>query len=129
MPNVRVAKISVDDQAWLHDTYFHDMTCMSIGIWTTGSEFFEEQHCLVILICIKKRDGLKYAMRQRVYEATVAYLDQEQEMNGLWILVSVHGCNIKCCPRIPDVALSAEGNTLGDKAYQRGLDADGLCHH
>jgi hypothetical protein len=27
------------------------------------------------------------------------------------------------------VAFSAEGNTLGDKACQRRLNADGLCHH
>jgi hypothetical protein len=66
MPDVRVAKISVDDPAWLHGTYFHNMTSTSIGIRTTDSEFFEEQGCLVTLFCIKESDGLRYVMKRRV---------------------------------------------------------------
>jgi hypothetical protein len=60
MPDVQVAKISVGNPVWLHDTYFYDMTCAGVGIWTTSNEFFEEQVCLMVLICIKERDGLKY---------------------------------------------------------------------
>jgi hypothetical protein len=57
------------------------MTSASVGIRTIGSEFFEEQVSLVILICIEERDGLKYVMKQRVYDAALTYLDQEQKMN------------------------------------------------
>lgn len=118
MPNLRGCKVSVDDQVRLHDAHFHDMTRTSICIRTTGSEFFEEQVCLFMLIRIEECDGLKYAMRQRVCEATVTNLDQEQKMNGMWIMVSVYECNIKCCPRIQYMTFSAEGNTLGDIACQ-----------
>jgi hypothetical protein len=52
MSNVRVAKISVDDQAWLHHTYFHDTTRKKIGIRTSGSQLFDEQHCFLILLCV-----------------------------------------------------------------------------
>jgi hypothetical protein len=62
MPDVQVAKISVDNPAWLHDTYFYDMTYASVGIWATGNKFFEEQVCLAVLTCIEEGDGLKYAM-------------------------------------------------------------------
>jgi hypothetical protein len=103
----------------VNDTYLHDTTRESIGIRTTGSEFFEEQVCLVMLICTEERDGLKCMMKQRIVcKATVTYLDQEQEVNGFWILISVHECNIKCCPRIPNMVFSAEGDAFGDKAYQ-----------
>jgi hypothetical protein len=57
------------------------MTCASVGIRTTGSEFFEEQVSLVVLICIEERDGLKYVMKRKVYDAAMTYLDQEQKMN------------------------------------------------
>jgi hypothetical protein len=93
------------------------MACACIDIWTT-SKFFEEQVCLIMLICIEERNGLKYEMKEGACDTTATYLDQQQEMNNLWILVSVHECNIKCCPRIPDVAFSAEGNTFGDITYQ-----------
>jgi hypothetical protein len=67
----------------VEDTYLHDTTRESVGIRTTGSEFFNEQVCLVTLICIEEGDGLKRVMKRRVCEATVTYLDQEQEMSGL----------------------------------------------
>jgi hypothetical protein len=83
MPDVRGCKVSVNDQTRLHDAHFYGMTCTSITIRTTSSEFLEEQVRLIILTCIEQCDGLKYAMRQRVCEAAVTYLDQEQKMNGL----------------------------------------------
>jgi hypothetical protein len=39
-----------------------------IGIRTSGSEFFDEQHCFLVLICVEECDGLKYRMKQRVCE-------------------------------------------------------------
>jgi hypothetical protein len=65
MPNVRVAKVSVesvDDPVWLDDTYFHDMTSTSITIRVTDREFFKEQDCLVTLFCAEESNGLKYVM-------------------------------------------------------------------
>jgi len=77
MPNVRMENISINDPAWLYDTYCHDMTCTSIGIRTTISEFFEEQVCLVILVCIEESNRLKYRMKQIVCKASVTHLDQK----------------------------------------------------
>jgi hypothetical protein len=57
----------------MDDTYLHDARCESVGIRTTGSELLEEHACLVMLICIEKRDGLKYAMRGTLCEANVTY--------------------------------------------------------
>ena len=56
-------KLVFDDPAWLHDTYLYNMTCESIGIRTTGSEFIEKEVCLLMLICIEEGDGLKYVMK------------------------------------------------------------------
>lgn len=66
MPNVRVAKISVDDPVWLHDAYFYDMTSTNISIRATSREFFKEQGCLITLFCAEESDGLKYVMKRRV---------------------------------------------------------------
>jgi hypothetical protein len=68
MSKVRVTKISVDEQAWLHHTYFHDTTPEKIGIWTSGSQLFDEQHCFLVLICIEEGDDLKHIMKQRICE-------------------------------------------------------------
>jgi hypothetical protein len=79
-----------------------------------------------MLICIEEGNGLKHAMKQRICEKNSTYLDQEKKIVGGWILVGEHGCDVECCPCMPDVALSAEGDAFGDVAYQRGLNADGL---
>ena len=50
-------------------------------------------------------------------------------MNDRRILVREHECHVKCSPRVLKLLFPAEGNALGDIAYQRGLNADGLCRH
>jgi hypothetical protein len=42
------------------------MTSGGIGIWTNGSQLFDEQHFFLALICVEECDGLKYRMKQRV---------------------------------------------------------------
>jgi hypothetical protein len=68
MSNARVAKISVDDQAWLHHTYFHDTTRKGISIRTSGGQLFDEQHCFLMLLCAEEGYGLGHAMKQRICE-------------------------------------------------------------
>jgi hypothetical protein len=46
-----------------------------MGIRTTGSEFFEEQVCLVMSICIEEGDSLKYVTKQIVCETDATCLD------------------------------------------------------
>jgi hypothetical protein len=46
------------------------------------------------------------------------YLDQEKKMVGVRILIGKHGCDVECCPRLPDKALSAKGDAFGDVACQ-----------
>jgi hypothetical protein len=58
-----VIKISFDDRAWLHDSYFHNTTPERIGIRTSSSEFFDEQHCFLVLICVEECNDLKYGMK------------------------------------------------------------------
>jgi hypothetical protein len=58
-----VTKISVDDQVSPQYTHFHDTTPAKISIWTSGSEFFDEQHCFLVLICVEECDCLKHAMK------------------------------------------------------------------
>jgi hypothetical protein len=55
----------------------HNTTRENISLWTTGCEFFEEQVCFIVFICIEEGDGLKYVMKRKSYEANVAYLNQE----------------------------------------------------
>jgi hypothetical protein len=80
MPNARARKIRFYDRAWLHDTYFYDTTAERINIRTSGAEFFDEQHCFLMLICIEEGNGLSYAMKQRICEKNSTYLDQEKIM-------------------------------------------------
>jgi hypothetical protein len=81
MSNVRVVNISVDDQVRSYDTYFDDTAPQKICIRTSGSQFFDEQHCFLMLIRIEERDGLKYRMKGRIHEANLMYLDQKKK-NG-----------------------------------------------
>lgn len=102
MPNMQVAKINVDaGYIIVTSTIWYARV---ISIQTSGSKFFEEQVCLVVLICIEEHDDLKYGMKQSVCKANVTYFDQKQEIDGLRILFCVHWCNIKCYPRVPNMA-------------------------
>jgi hypothetical protein len=56
------------------------MTPERIDIRKSGGEFFDEQHCLLVLICIEEGNGLKHAMKQRISERNSTYLDQEKIM-------------------------------------------------
>jgi hypothetical protein len=53
-----------------------------ISIWTSGSEFFDKQHCFLVLICIEECNSLKYRMKQRIGETNLTYFDQEKKMVG-----------------------------------------------
>jgi hypothetical protein len=44
-------------------------------------------------------------------------------MNGFAIFVSEQEREVKCCPGIADVPLSAQSDAI---TYQRGLNGDGL---
>jgi hypothetical protein len=50
-------------------------------------------------------------------------------MSLLWISIHGHECEVKNFGRVPDLTLSAEGNSMGDKAYQGRLNNDGLCRN
>jgi hypothetical protein len=57
-------------------------------------------------------------MKQGICETNFTYLDQEKNMVGGRILVGEHGCDIECCPCLPDKVLSTEGDAFGDVACQ-----------
>jgi hypothetical protein len=80
MSNVEIAKISVDDQVSPQYTHFHDTTREKISIWTSGSEFFDEQYCFLVLTCVEECDGLEGEMKQRTCKTNLTYLDQEKKM-------------------------------------------------
>jgi hypothetical protein len=82
MSNVEVAQISVGDQVSSQCTHFHDTTPEKISLWTSGGEFFDEQHCFLVLICVEECNGLKCEMKQMIYETNLIYLDQEKKMSG-----------------------------------------------
>jgi hypothetical protein len=68
MSNVEDAKIRVDDQVSLQYTHFHDTTPENVSIWTHDGEFFDEQHCFLLLICVEECYGLKCEMKQNMSE-------------------------------------------------------------
>jgi hypothetical protein len=80
MSNVEVAKIRVDDHVSPQYTHFHDTTPKTIGLWTSGGEFVDEQHCFVVLICVEECYGLKCEMKQRICQTDLIDLDQEKKM-------------------------------------------------
>jgi hypothetical protein len=65
---MRVARISVYEQAWLHDTYFDDTIPKKISIRTSGSQLFDEQYCFLVLVCAEEGDGLQHAIKQQICE-------------------------------------------------------------
>jgi len=82
MTDVEVARISIDDQVSPQYTHFYDTTPKKISLWTSGGEFFDEQHCFLVLICVEKCYGLKCEMKERICQTKVIYLDQEKKMAG-----------------------------------------------
>ena len=82
MSDVEVAKISVDDQVSPQCTHFHDTTPENVSIWTSGGEFFNEQHCFLVLICVEECNGLKCEMKERICQTNLIDLDQEKKMAG-----------------------------------------------
>jgi len=93
---------------------------------THGSQLYDPLHGFSILIRVENCNALETVMNHGVSETNLTCLDQEKEMNGLWISISEYECEVKCIPSVPDPLFSTQGNAFASIACQGGMDADGL---